>query len=90
MARTRRKTQADLARHFERRLRERYGIAGVSAAEVGALVRAGRVRDSWKESNSRTHHVVDLAGHAVRIVYNTRLNMPVTALPPLPDAAHGR
>lgn len=80
MSRRAKKTVRDLERHFEKRLRERYGLS-IKAAAVSEMIRAGQSTPVFAESLARKHHAVTIEGKEVRVVYNTALNSVVTALP---------
>lgn len=88
MSRRRRpkRSVAALHRHFRKRLGERHGLYDVDPATVDAAIRAGRSAFVFKESNSRSHHDVEIAGRRCRVVYDTNLNAVCTVLPPQPGA----
>jgi AraC-like DNA-binding protein len=82
------KSSADSERHFRRRLSERYGLT-ITAEEYFRLckdVREQRARALFRESNTRTHWLIDVRGVSVRAVYDKTQGALATALPPLASA----
>lgn len=78
-----RKTKADLAAHFKMRLQQRYGIT-INKDGYKALiqqVQSGAAKFLFKESNTRTHFLLNEGGTDVVAVYNSQLKALCTALP---------
>jgi len=75
------KTAAIQAKHFSMRAAERYGEHSIDVDAINRLVRAGQTTHVFKESNTRSHHIVRWNGKDMKVVYDRLRKTVVTALP---------
>ncbi len=71
-------------RHFRSRLFQRYGIYATEEVvdDVVKQIQNGESEPVLTQSNTRTHHAVDINGTRVVVVYDKSRGMPITAIPP--------
>ena len=84
-------TYKNNAKHFCRRLEERFGITTRNKAarkavakEVGNIIRKKRLSDpgsSVRISNTRTLHKINFRGADMLVIYCKNKKIPVTVLP---------
>jgi hypothetical protein len=75
------KTASIQARHFSRRAAQRYGEFDIDVEAINRMIQDGRTSPIWKESNTRTHHLVEWNGKQMKVVYDKLRKTVVTALP---------